>query len=182
MQACDEDRAAEMIVQIESRLEGANFERYEISNYAQPGLRARHNTRYWQRQAVLGLGMGAHSTEARSPDEPHGARRANPRSLAAWFSGIEADPAEVGPRETLSPETARGEAVFLALRQREGLAARRFAAEFGGPPRSYFAAEIATAIRRGWLIEDEPEPGDLRLTDAGRLVADSVAAEFVAAT
>jgi oxygen-independent coproporphyrinogen-3 oxidase len=181
IQSCDEDRAAEMIGQIEARLTAAGFERYEISSYARSGSRSRHNARYWQRQAVLGLGMGAHSLEARTSDRPHGARRANPRTLEAWFAKVESSPGHAGIEETLSPETARGEAVFLALRQREGLSARAFEAEFGGPPRDFFEAEITAMAARGWLAEGGAAPGDLRLTERGRLVADSVAAEFVSA-
>ena len=178
MHACDEDRAAEMIGRIEARLGAAGYERYEISSYARPGRRARHNARYWQRQAVLGLGLGAHSTEGRTTAHPHGARRANPRSLAAWRAALDADAAQVGELEPLDVETARGEAVFLALRQREGLSAAGFEAEFGGPPRSFFSSEIDRAVVSGWLIEEAN--GDLRLSASGRLLADSVAAEFVA--
>jgi putative oxygen-independent coproporphyrinogen III oxidase len=181
MQACDEDQAADMIEHIEARLETAGYQRYEISSYARAGRRARHNSRYWQRQAVLGLGMGAHSFEVRTPDHPHGRRRANPRGLEAWFHAVEAHPATVGVVEEPSAATARGEAVFLALRQREGLSARIFEAEFAGPPRTFFAAEIARAREFGWIEEGGTEPGDLRLTRAGRLVADSVAALFVEA-
>ncbi|MFK7894896.1 MAG: radical SAM family heme chaperone HemW [Myxococcota bacterium] len=187
--ACDEDLAAEMIERIESRLSAADFERYEISSYAKPGRRATHNARYWQRQAVLGLGMGAHSTEARCAEHPHGARRANARSLEAWLSQMDFDAAGAGEIEALSAETARGEAVFLGLRQREGLGAAGFAAEFGGPPRAFFDAEIEQALAAGWLLEEsaqaEEQGGkqgralDLRLSSEGRLVADSVAALFV---
>jgi oxygen-independent coproporphyrinogen-3 oxidase len=179
MQACDEDCATEMILQVESRLEAAGFERYEISNYARPGARSEHNSRYWQRQAVLGLGMGAHSTEARSPAQPHGARRANPRTLEEWLNRVEVRPGETGEGETLSVPTARGEAVFLALRQREGLSACVFEAEFGGPPRKFFEHQIDALISCGWLSEGESATGDLCLTAAGRLMADSVGAEFV---
>ena len=92
---------------------------------------------------------------------------------------VEANPGQAGNEETLSAATARGEAVFLALRQKEGLSARSFEAEFGGPPRNFFEAEINLVISRGWLSEGAPAAGDLRLTNAGRLMADSVAAEFV---
>lgn len=179
MEACDEDQAADMIGQIETRLESVGLERYEISSYARAGRRSSHNARYWQRQAVLGLGLGAHSTEARAPDRPHGARRANPRGLAQWQDALDRDASAVGEVEALSVETARGEAVFLALRQREGLSARRFEAEFGALPRSFFSREIERVVARGWLLEGVG--GDLRLSDSGRLLADSVAAEFVSA-
>ncbi len=180
--ACDEDLAADMTLQIEARLEGAGFERYEISSYAR-GIetRSRHNARYWQRQAVLGLGMSAHSMEARSVRHPHGARRANPRTLPDWESRLALNAAQVGEEESLSLASARGEAVFLALRRSEGLSAASFSAEFGGSPRDFFASEIDAMTLRGWLIEGDPSSGDLRLTDAGRLLADSVAAEFVSA-
>jgi oxygen-independent coproporphyrinogen-3 oxidase len=176
---CDEDRAADMILKVESRLEAAGLERYEISSYARPGRRAVHNARYWQRQAVLGLGLGAHSTEARGPERPHGARRANSRNLTEWLSLVELKPPRVDrvEIESLSVATARGEAVFLALRQREGLDAARFEAEFGSLPRKFFGEAITQSVGRGWLIESVR--GDLRLSKEGRLVADSVAAEFV---
>lgn len=176
---CDEDLAAQMIEHVEARLGAAGYARYEISSYAQPGRRSRHNARYWQRQAVLGLGMGAHSFEPRTAAHPHGRRRANPRSLDDWLRAIAADPARAGEVEDLAPETARGEAAFLALRQREGLCAARFEAEFGGTPRRFFEAEIETALARGWL--EEAANRDLCLTRAGRLLADSVAALFVEA-
>jgi oxygen-independent coproporphyrinogen-3 oxidase len=184
--AVDEDLAVAMMEQVERRLGAAGYERYEISSYARPGFRARHNARYWHRQAVLGLGMGAHSTEGRSRLRPHGARRANPRSLEVWLHAVEHGRVP-GVLEPISPATARGEAIFLGLRQREGVSARRFAAEFGAPPRAFFGSEIEVLVRRGWLREGQGgeasaeagEIGDLRLSAAGRLVADSVAAEFV---
>jgi oxygen-independent coproporphyrinogen-3 oxidase len=178
LEACDEDLAADMIEHVEARLERAGYERYEISSYARPGHRARHNARYWQRAPVLGLGMGAHSTEMRGGDRPHGARRANPRTLEAWRAGLMRDPGGIGEEERLSPAVARGEAVFLALRQREGLDPARFAAEFGAPPRRFFATQIDRNRAAGWI--EERADGGLRLTPAGRLVADSVAEAFVA--
>lgn len=173
----DEELAARLIEQVEDRLEGAGYARYEISSYARPGRRARHNARYWQRQAVLGLGMGAHSTEARSAALRHGGRRENPRTLAAWEAAIDRDPAGAGEEERLAAATARGEAVFLGLRQLEGLSAAAFAVEFGGPPRAFYTDEIDRLVASGWLLE--ASTGDLRLSRAGRLVADDVAAAFV---
>lgn len=177
----DEDRSIRMIERIETRLSEIGLERYEISSYARPGRRARHNARYWQRQAVLGLGMGAHSTEVRSEQRPYGGRRANPRSLEAWIDAIEAGHL-ASDEETLSEATARGEAVFLGLRQIEGLRARPFESEFGAPPRAFFGAAIQRLVDCGWLAEGAGAPGNLALTAEGRLLADSVATEFVEAS
>jgi len=125
--------------------------------------------------------MGAHSFEPRTHLHPHGRRVANPGSLEAWLEAVEAEPPRSGAVELLTAATARGEAVFLALRQREGLSAERFEAEFGAAPRRFFDREISTAVERGWLEEGTPCPGDLRLTRTGRLLADTVAALFVEA-
>jgi oxygen-independent coproporphyrinogen-3 oxidase len=82
-----------------------------------------------------------------------------------------------GPAEPLSESTARGEAVFLALRTVAGLDASRFAAEFGAPPRRFYGRAIDELVRGGWL--DEGADGALRLTPRGRLVSDSVFERFV---
>lgn len=179
MASFDEDLAVRMIDRVEARLDRHGYVRYEISNHARVGFRSRHNLRYWQREAVLGIGMGAHSFDPRTSTHPHGRRRSNPRSLDAWLEAIEGRPPRGGSVEDLSAVTARGEAMFLGLRQREGVSASRFEAEFGAVPRRYFDAEIEVARASGWLEEDEPRPGDLRLTSAGRLQADTVAALFV---
>ena len=174
-----EEEVLAMLEAIPARLAPAGLEPYEISSLARPGAESVHNRRYWERLPVLGLGVGAWSSEPRSPAAPHGARRANPRDLAAYLDGLAAsvDGRTPAAEEILAPRVARGEAVFLALRTRRGLDAARFAAEFGGPPRVFFDEPIARLAAAG-LLDEEPG-GDLRLTPRGRLVADSVGAEFV---
>jgi len=170
-----EDAAARMLERVEERLVGAGYRRYEISSYARPGCEAVHNRRYWTRRPVLGLGMGAVSTDPPAPGRPHGARRTNPRRLDAWLAVAEEGAA--AEEEVLSPEAARGEAVFLALRTEAGLESEGFAAEFGGPPRRFFGEAIDEGVARGLLREG---PGSrLRLTPRGRALADTVSAWFV---
>ncbi len=170
-----EEECVEMILLVEERLRGAGLDRYEISSYARPGHRAVHNRRYWERRPVLGLGVGAFSNDPITEEHPHGVRRSNPRQLSRYLEAIRqgAPPHS----EVLRPETARGEAVFLALRTADGLAAGRFAAEFGEPPRHFFGARIEALVAAGLL--DEGQGGDLRLTARGRLLCDGVFAEFV---
>ena len=173
----DDDEAAEMMLAIGAALERAGLVRYEISSWALPGRAAAHNRRYWQRRPVLGLGLGAHSLEPPSAEAPFGARSANERGLPAYLSRIEKGRFAPPEREPLSIETARSEAVFLALRTREGLAADAFRAEFGAAPRSFFAGAIDGALAAGHLSENPA--GDLALSEAGWLFADEVAARFV---
>jgi coproporphyrinogen III oxidase-like Fe-S oxidoreductase len=79
--------------------------------------------------------------------------------------------------EILGPEAARGEAVFLALRTREGLDPAAFASEFGAAPRHFFPAAIDELGAQGLL--DEAGDGGLRLTARGRMLSDSVFERFV---
>ncbi len=167
----DEEAAVRLLEQAERVLEGAGLRRYEVSSYARPGREAIHNRRYWERRPVLGLGMGAVSSDPPGPGQPYGARRANPRALAAWLAG---EGVEV---EVIGAASARGEAVFLGLREVAGLEAARFAAEFGAPPRAFFAGPIAELVAAGLLRESAA--GDLALTARGRLLSDSVFTHFV---
>ena len=94
-----------------------------------------------------------------------------------YLARIEAGRFEPPEREALAEPTARAEAVFLALRTREGLDARAFAVEFGAPPRHFFASAIGDGVAAGQLMERAD--GDLALSDAGWLFADEVASRFV---
>jgi oxygen-independent coproporphyrinogen-3 oxidase len=173
----DEAECVRMLALVAERLAAAGLERYEISSWARPGHASRHNRRYWERRTVLGLGPGAWSLEAPSPDAPFGARRANP-PLDAWQEALaRGEPPAPASHEVLGEAVARGEAVFLALRTARGLDAARFAREFGAPPRGFYAAAIDELARAGLL--EEAGGGDLRLTARGRLFADTVSAHFV---
>ncbi len=174
----DDDTGAALMQRVAERLARAGLAPYEISSFARPGFESRHNRRYWEREPVLGLGVGAWSSEPPSAAAPFGARRANVRALPVYLERIaRGESAEAGPAEVLAPEAARGEAVFLALRTSAGLDARRFEAEFGGAPRRFYAAEIDDCAAAGLL--EEAASGDLRLTPRGRLLSDSVFERFV---
>jgi len=173
----DEDLAAAMMERVAARLEAAGLSGYEISSFARPGFEAVHNARYWQRRPVLGLGQGAWSTDPPGPGAPFGVRRANQRSLGAYLTALATGGGAEAEAEVLAEGVARGEAAFLALRTRHGLAAAAFAREFGAEPRAFWRAEIDALCERGLLRESAA--GDLALTAPGRLLADSVFEHFV---
>jgi oxygen-independent coproporphyrinogen-3 oxidase len=175
-----EDEALAMFDAIEARLEAAAYVHYELSAYARPGFEAVHNQRYWRRQPVLGLGVGAFSSDPPGGEgaAPFGLRRANLRSLAAYLARVEAsETPETEPAELLSPATARAEAMFLSLRTRSGLEAAAFEQEFGRPPRGFYRDEISSLVAQALLAEDVT--GGLRLTRLGRRLSDTVFAQFV---
>ena len=173
----DGDLAAEMVEAIDAALLEIGLERYELTNHAKPGRESRHNRRYWAREPVLGLGVGAWSSLPAGARYPYGARSRNPRGLGAYLQRVEAGEAATEEVEVQSVATARGEAVFLALRCREGLSAARFLAWFGQPPRTFFAEAIERLVADGLVVESDA--GDLRLTDRGRMLSDLVGECFV---
>jgi oxygen-independent coproporphyrinogen-3 oxidase len=180
-----DDLAAEMLELLAERCAAAGLTRYEISNYARPGFQSAHNSRYWARRPVLGVGMGAWSTEPKSSEFPFGGRRMNPRKLGPYLGGIEGE-VLAGPKDNhpsaiefdrLSEPEARGEAMFLGLRRAVGLSAADFETEFGSPPRNFYSEQIDRLMAEG-LIAENPS-GDLRLTERGMLLSDTVYANFV---
>jgi oxygen-independent coproporphyrinogen-3 oxidase len=168
-----------MIEAAEARLGAAGLGRYELSNYARQGFESLHNRRYWERLPVLGLGVGAFSTDPPAPETPFGVRRSNRRDLGAYLEEVGAGRSpEADSPEVLDARTSCCEAVFLALRTARGLDAQRFAEEFGGPPRRFHGEAIDELVAVG-LLAEAAGGGDLCLTPRGRLLSDSVFERFV---
>jgi putative oxygen-independent coproporphyrinogen III oxidase len=57
----DEDTEYQMTRMTEDFLRDKGFRQYEVSNFARPGYRCRHNVGYWKRREYLGVGLGAAS-------------------------------------------------------------------------------------------------------------------------
>ena len=173
-----DDRVADFYERAGARLEAAGLPRYEISSHAAPAGESRHNRRYWQRRPVLGLGVGAWSSEPRGPSAPHGARRHNVRGVGEYLSRLDADVSpQADETEVLTPAVARGEAVFLALRTGEGLDLARFETEFENSFEHFYGDALGELSAAGLL-----EPGEadrVRLTARGQLLSDAVFERFV---
>lgn len=178
MTAPADDGVAARYERLAERLTTAGLPPYEISSYAAPAHRARHNQRYWRREPVLGLGVAAHSTEPRSAGAAHGARRQNVRGVSDYLARLsDGGSPQDGPAEVLSPATARGEAMFLALRTADGLSTAHFAREFGAPPEAFFGDALAELRAAGLLAGGGAAP--IVLTARGRLLSDAVFERFV---
>lgn len=89
------------------------FEHYEVSNFALPGYRSRHNSSYWNDTPYIGLGAGAHSYNGRR-------RYWNPNDLDAYINGINQGTLQ-REQETLTDEQRHTERIMLALRTVEGI-------------------------------------------------------------
>jgi oxygen-independent coproporphyrinogen-3 oxidase len=109
-----ESLQAEMYREARAALTYAGYEHYEISNFARPGFRSRHNEGYWRRGEYLGLGPAAHSFQG-------GVRRSNVASVDEYCRRLRAGDSPVAVSEAVSAEEAFEEKVMLALRTSDGL-------------------------------------------------------------
>jgi oxygen-independent coproporphyrinogen-3 oxidase len=114
-----DDRLADLLIATHELMTGAGFEHYEVSSYARPGARARHNSLYWQGAEFLGLGCGAASF-ARDPGGG-GRRWTNHRSAGRYLAAPAGE--RVASGETLSPAELACDLVWLGLRTSDGVAA-----------------------------------------------------------
>jgi len=143
---------------------------YEISSAARAGFESRHNTRYWTRRCVLGLGVSAASLVCEQ-------RFQNPRDRAQWSRALEQGQLAFGVPESLGPLEQRRETLALGLRRWIGVSLAEYRARFGAPPQADFAAELRELVEFELI---ELIGGYLRLTDRGRQFADDVFMRFVA--
>ena len=105
------------------RLGDAGYEHYEISNWALPGFRSRHNLKYWRREPYLGFGAGAHSFDGQ-------ARWANVHDAADYAARMQQGSGAREQVETVTREQALEEEFFLGLRQLEGIDLARIEAAY----------------------------------------------------
>lgn len=119
------DETWEMQLECQALLATHGFVQYEISGYAQPQRRCRHNLNYWQFGDYLGIGAGAHGkiTNARSDSITRTQRVAHPREYLA-----RAAPARVTERRLVQPEDRAFEYMLNTLRLREGFTTAHFEA------------------------------------------------------
>ncbi len=162
-ETCD-DRAAEMYHLAREILREAGYEHYEISNFAREGRACAHNIIYWESEAYLGLGAGAHSHR---PLGPQAARWHNPPDLNDYAQS----PGVAAGRTELSVEECVAETVFMGLRLIRGIDLVRFRERFGWPIERFYAEELEHLVSQGLLAYGE---GRLRLTERALAVANQV--------
>lgn len=172
MQPVPDELSAALFEEAHARLTAAGWEHYEVSAYARPGRRARHNSSYWHGAEYLGLGNGAHSFWRPAPDL--GVRWAAHRSVIRWLSG-RPSPADAPLVDDelvaeVIEQDARAladDALWLGLRTSDGV------------PRAALLgreAALAPLLAAGWISVDDQR---VRPTPAGMLFADEIAARLL---
>lgn len=109
----DPEQQSRQFYQMTDYLLERGFEHYEISNFARPGCRSRHNSSYWKGEPYLGLGPGAHSYDG---NQRWWNVANNTKYIRSIMEGI--PPVE---KEQLSPQQRWNEHIMIRLRTQEGL-------------------------------------------------------------
>lgn len=158
----DEGRYETEFLAAHDVLTAAGYEHYEVSNFARPGGRARHNSAYWSGAPYLGLGPSAHGYDG-------AVRRWNEPAYGRWLPRVAAGADPVVGCDPLDGDARETEAVYLGLRTRDGLAVR---------PEE--RSRIARWAKAGWAELDGVNRDHVRLTPAGWLRLDALAADLTA--
>jgi len=144
-----DDAMAEFYESACARLAEAGYEHYEISNWALPGFRSRHNLKYWRREPYFGFGAGAHSFDVQM-------RWANVHDSARYVACIEQGTSTREQVEALTTEQALDEELFLGLRQLEGIDFTHIERAYGSNgqrARIEAVRERINALREQGLVE-----------------------------
>jgi oxygen-independent coproporphyrinogen-3 oxidase len=165
----EEDLESAMYAAAIDTLVAAGFEHYEVSNFARPGKRCRHNEVYWTGGEYFAAGPGAARHVA-------GVRGTNHRGVTKWLQCVLEGQSPVAERENLAPEDKARELLVFGLRRLEGVERTWFAqrtafeidALVGEPLRKFVAAG---------LLSDDGER--IKLTRKGLFVSDSLWPHFL---
>lgn len=149
----------------------AGMEHYEISNFARPGFRSRHNSAYWTGVPYVGLGPGAHSYDGRQR------RSYNCEDLQAYIKGLRQGKLP-STAEDLSDTDRYNERIMLRLRTSEGLSLTDLEHDFGSRLRRYCETMAAPHLEQGRLQKKADET--LCLTRQGLFVSDAVISDMMA--
>jgi oxygen-independent coproporphyrinogen-3 oxidase len=165
----DDDATVDAFEWAAAALTSLGLQRYEISNFARPGLECLHNLKYWRYEPFLGLGPSAASHLG-------GRRWTNVSNVDVWASKLAAGD---DPRDEIVPldrETEVREALASGLRLVEGIGLAVFAARFGFDPAERFRREIADLERSGLIVLSG---GRLSIPENKLLVSNAVLSRLI---
>ncbi len=172
----DEDLALRFFRETHNTLAEHGYAAYEISNFAQSGKHCRHNCGYWQYDDYIGIGAGAAGKWDVRNGEDGVQRYSNLRSPQTYIDKVLASTSALNQIEHLDKKQAMGEAVWLGLRQQQGVDMLWFEQRFGQSLADTYATLLGQWINQNKLVQQE---GYLKLTPAGLNLADDISASFL---
>lgn len=164
----DEELSLTMFKELVCQLTDAGYEHYEISNFARPGYRSRHNSSYWHQVPYIGLGAAAHSFDLNS-------RQWNVADLKLYIEEINNGiiPME---REELDNDTTFNDIITTALRTSDGIDLNAMETRLGKRYRNTLISAAGKHLEQGLL---EIRHDRLRLTAEGIFISDMVMSDLM---
>lgn len=160
----DNEQQARQFEMLIKTMAEEGYEHYEISNFAIPGFRSKHNSSYWNQKPYLGIGPSAHSF-----DGDH--RYWNVANNAVYMNSIEgAQP--FFEMETLTPVQKMNEYIMTSLRTMEGLSLEYFSQVFSEQSTDFLLKKSAS-LPANWMLTSNKF---ICLTREGKLWGDKISA------
>lgn len=164
LDAAAESEQAALFEAAMERLKGHGYEHYEISNYALPGFRSRHNLKYWRFDPYIGFGPGAHSFV-------RGERYINAMTVEDYMASGRV----VLDHDERRPGSAAAEYIMTGLRLLDGISLDELEERLGlrlpGPVMVRMRKAEADGLA---VLSDTGEGRLIRLTTRGIMIADRV--------
>lgn len=163
----DPDKQGHQFLLLMQWLRAAGYEHYEVSNFAKPGFRSRHNSSYWKGQPYLGLGPSAHSFNGYE-------RQWNIANNQQYIVSIQQGqiPFE---KEELSATDQLNEYLMISLRTMEGVDLGVIEEKWGAKEKERLLTSIRPSVQHGTIRQQNNR---IQLTDEGLLLADGIAASL----
>ncbi len=159
----DDELMIQMSDYLRNTLRNAGYEAYEISNFALPGFRSRHNSSYWKMIPYLGLGPSAHSYDGNS-------RQWNVASIKKYVCAI-ADETDYFEKEILTERDNYNDYVMVALRTSEGIDLSKLLTLFGEAYQKHCVEKAENFIKNKDVLFYE---NFIKLTDKGFNISNRV--------
>ena len=166
-QPVDSDKQASQFLLLMQWLKAAHYEHYEVSNFALPGYRSKHNSAYWQGKKYLGLGPSAHSYNGASRLWNKPANNLYIRSIAEGVLPQES--------EELTPTEQLNEYIMTSLRTAEGLNLQQVQNHFGADKKIAIEKGLQKHLAHNLATQQQDK---VQLTESGMLMADGIAADL----
>ena len=163
VEEADEELSLQMYEELCQRASAMGMEHYEISNFALPGKRSRHNSSYWKQEPYWGFGPGAHSYDGAR------CRRWNDAQLKVYVNAAGDVP---HGKEILNDDELYDELVMTRLRTCDGLPLELLSPE----NRRYCLRMAEVHLKSGKMTL---ENGILRIEESGIFVSDDIMSDLM---
>lgn len=175
----DEELSRNMYDTLVDMLTISGYEHYEISNFAKPGYRSRHNSSYWNETPYIGLGAAAHSYRRAQNQSGNMevTRSWNVNNIQQYINSIHQGilPSE---KEYLDLATRYNDLITTALRTSDGIDLKKTEKEFGKCYLEKLLDEANDKIKRG-LMKIDKQNDRLSLTREGIYISDDIMGDFM---